>query len=322
MRLDKLGKTDKKSIYLNEIEDLDFENLSADDEYIHDDDFDDDVTNQEQDQMDDMMDDVVFQDYYYYDDDDAYEFMEDDAMDDQEIIEVRKAKADRDNMPDEEKRKIIEDRKMKKKKEYENMRQKREQARNDKMKKAESSRHARESHRRTIQQRKTEDTKKMQMGKALEKTYTVREDGWYRFCVEATHNNVEAEFEFRKSSQLGAPNKKTGHLQTYERHDMTQNERKLMEKLSLAAKNGGAVKEEDLTTTKNQITKMNRLLNEIREKQVNERHRLSIHKAVNDHSHSRMVVGSLFETVFYIVVSGFQVYTIRKWFTGSPILGY
>jgi len=31
---------------------------------------------------------------------------------------------------------------------------------------------------------------------------------------------------------------------------------------------------------------------------------------------------SLFETVFYIVVSGFQVYTIRKWFSGNSILGY
>lgn len=74
--------------------------------------------------------------------------------------------------------------------------------------------------------------------------------------------------------------------------------------------------------TKNAISKMNRLLNEIREKQVNERHRLSIHKAVNEHSHSRMVVGSLLETVFYIAVSGFQVYTIRKWFSGNSLLGY
>jgi len=30
---------------------------------------------------------------------------------------------------------------------------------------------------------------------------------------------------------------------------------------------------------------MNRLLNEIREKQINERHRLGIHKAVNEHNH-------------------------------------
>ena len=104
---------------------------------------------------------------------------------------------------------------------------------------------------------------------------------------------------------------------------MLVNEKKLMAKLSAASKaEGGGVSEQDLKTTKEQVTRMNRLLNEIREKHVNERHRLGIHKAVNEHSHSRMVVGSLFETVLYIAVSGFQVYTIRKWFSGNPILAY
>ncbi len=131
------------------------------------------------------------------------------------------------------------------------------------------------------------------------------------------------EFELRRSSQLGKPNSKTGHIQTYERHDMLVNEKKLMAKLTAAAKaEGGSVSEADLKTTRDQVSKMNRLLNEIREKQVNERHRLGIHQAVNEHSHSRMVLGSLFETVLYIVVSGFQVYTIRKWFSGNPILAY
>ena len=104
---------------------------------------------------------------------------------------------------------------------------------------------------------------------------------------------------------------------------MLVNEKKLMARLEKNAKTTeGFVKEEDLKTTRDQIAKMNRLLNEIREKQVNERHRLSVHKAVNEHSHSRMVVGSLFETVCYIVISGIQVYTIRRWFSGNPILGY
>ncbi len=127
----------------------------------------------------------------------------------------------------------------------------------------------------------------------------------------------------RTSSKLGQPNKKTGHIQTYERHDMMRNEKKLVDRLEKAAKAGaGSVKEADLLKTKNAISRMNRLLNEIREKQTNERRRLTIHKAINEHSHSRMVVGSLFETVFYIVVSGFQVYTIRKWFSNNSLLGY
>lgn len=315
MRLDKLGK-DKGGLTLNLIEDLDFESIYNDDAYmLEDDDYDDDAA-AAYNGMDDV-DDVVFQDYYYYDDDDEYEFMEDDAMDDIEIEAVRKAKAERDNLSGEEKQKLLDERKEKKTARFAEMKKKREAARNLMHEKAAAVKEA----------RRTKDAMReaLQEGKPLEHTRAVQDEGWYRFCVEATSGDVDVEFELRKSSELGQPNKKTGHLQTYERHDMMQNERKLMDKLNAAAKKeggGGAVKEDDLQTTKTQISKMNRLLNEIREKQINERHRLAIHKAVNEHSRSRMVVGALFETVFYIVISGFQVYTIWKLFTGSPILGY
>lgn len=129
--------------------------------------------------------------------------------------------------------------------------------------------------------------------------------------------------EIRKSSEVGKPNQKTGHLQTYEHHDMMQREKKLLKRMS-DSKNleENGIKEADLETTKSQISKLNRLLYDIKEKQKNERHRLGVHKAVNDHSHSRMVLNSLFETVFYIAISCFQVYTIRKWFSGSPVLRY
>mmetsp|Transcript_15707 Transcript_15707/g.22998 ORF Transcript_15707/g.22998 Transcript_15707/m.22998 type:complete len:408 (+) Transcript_15707:164-1387(+) len=322
MRLDKLGRNRDELSY-NNIEDLDFGSMyeEATEDYAVDDDFDDGGSGIEYGGMDDdPVDDVVLQDYYYYDDDDEYEFMEDDAMDDQEIMSVRKAKAERDGMSPEERAKFSSAKKERKRKESEAVRKKSEAKKKERLAqqlaKKKSKRENEELRKRRAEMQAINE------GKPLEKTFMVEEDGWYRFCVEATHNLIEVEFELRRSSELGHPNKKTGHLQTYERHDMMQSEHKLMEKLAAASKTGGAVKEEDLETTKNQITKMNRLLNEIREKQNNERHRLAVHKSVNEHSHSRMVIGSLFETVFYIAVSAFQVYTIRKWFSGSPILGY
>jgi len=309
MRVDK----DNKSLPMNSHQDIDFENLFNDDEVLNDDDWDDDDNGEED---DDNMDDIMFQDYYYMDDDDEYQFMEDDAMDDVEVQEVRKARAERDSLSPEDKKKKEEDRKIQKKKQMEAYKLQREKAKSRKI-----------EEKRKIKQEKF-DAKKRQMmknaeGMPIEHTYEMQDEGWYRFCVEGTHSTVTVEFELRRSSQLGKPNSKTGHIQTYERHDMLQNEKKLMAKLTAAAKaEGSSVSEEDLKTTKEQVTKMNRLLNDIREKQVNERHRLGIHKAVNEHSHSRMVVGSLFETVLYIAVSGFQVYTIRKWFSGNPILAY
>ena len=130
--------------------------------------------------------------------------------------------------------------------------------------------------------------------------------------------------ELRKSSEVGKPNTRTGHLQTYEHQEMIQTEKRLMKRMenNPTQSEESGIKVEDLSHTKNHVTKLTKLLYEIKEKQNNERNRLSAHKAVNEHSHSRMVLNSLFETIFYIAVSVFQVYTIRKWFSGAPILGY
>jgi len=311
-------KYTKDNLVLNVDEDIDFEGLydfdkvpdEGDDDWENDDDYDDDV------------DDVAYEDYYYMDDDDEYEFMEDDSMDDQEITEMRKAKAERDNMSEEARNEM------------------KEKHRAEKMAKAEAARKKREEAKRKTRERMDEKKKKqkellqkkkqmealglndLRSGEPFQKTYKATKEGWYRFCLEATHQSITLEMELRTSSELGRPHAKTGHVQTYERHDMLQREKKLLGKITATNSEENGVKEEDLVNTKNQITKLNRLLYEIKEKQVNERHRLSVHKAVNEHSHSRMVLNALFETVFYIVVSGFQVYTIRKWFSGSPILGY
>lgn len=313
MRLDKLGK-DKNALKLNQVFDIDFENLFNDDEILHDDDWKDDDESIKNAQAD--LDDVILQDYYYMDDDDEYAFMIDDAMDDAEISEIRAAKAARDAMTPEQKLQKDQEKKEARKKKLEALRSEM------KAKLEQKKEEMRKKRQRMVDEKKKE-LQKMNEGKPVEKTFMVDEDGWYRFCVDAKYAAIELEFDLRTSTELGQPNQKTGHIQTYERHDMLMNEKKLMAKLDANAKLAeGFVKEEDLKTTKDQIAKMNRLLNEIREKQVNERHRLGVHKAVNEHSHSRMVVGSLFETVCYIVISGFQVYTIRRWFSGNPILAY
>jgi len=45
-------------------------------------------------------------------------------------------------------------------------------------------------------------------------------------------SQVEIEFDMRASGDLGRPNSETRHIQTYQRHDMLMNEKKLMAKLS------------------------------------------------------------------------------------------
>lgn len=314
-----------------------YEDLYNDDDYDDDDALfnDDDI-----DWDDDDMDDVTFRDYYYdIDDDDDdfdYAFMEDDSMTPEEIAEMRKLKEAATSQSPEEKEAD------KKKRKEEKMEEAKEMFAKRKERKAK-----REAHKETLMKGKREMTAEektatnMKSGEAFQVTHQIKDGGWYMVCLEATHNRITAEIEFRKESDVGGPNHKTGNLQTYERYAMLQKEKKLfgegkqeaaMRKLEQVkkAKEAGdanlpipdAIQAKDLANSKSQMQRLNRLLNDIKEKQQNERHRLAIHFALNEHSHSRMVLSSLFETVFYIAVSGFQVHTIRKWFRGNPILGY
>jgi len=319
--------------------------VSYEDIYDNDDDYEDDdmvLHDDDIDFDDDDMDDASFEDYYYDFDDDDSEFMhsEDDQMTEEEITEMRARKAAYEKMDstqrdaDKAKRKLENEAKAKvmfdKRKEHKAKREeKRQTLLNDRTKE------------RREMTGKEKEEEKMKAGEAFEITHLIKAGGWYMLCLEATHSSITAELELRKSSDVGQPNHKTGHLQTYERHEMVLKERKLFEegkseseKRRAAAQAAaqavgdsnlpipGAIEAKDLANSQGQMTRLNRLLNQIKEKQTAERNRLSIHASLNEHSHSRMVLSSLFETVFYIGVSGFQVYTIRKWFKGNAILGY
>mmetsp|Transcript_4107 Transcript_4107/g.5265 ORF Transcript_4107/g.5265 Transcript_4107/m.5265 type:complete len:145 (+) Transcript_4107:1128-1562(+) len=131
---------------------------------------------------------------------------------------------------------------------------------------------------------------------------------------------VSVELELRKSSELGPPDPVTGHVKSFERFALEKEEEE-MDKDEGKEEEKDAIKEEDFAQTKDQLKRLNRLLNDIKTKQMDERHRLSVHAATNEHSHSRMVLSSLMETILYMMITGFQVYTIRKWFSGSPLLG-
>ena len=104
---------------------------------------------------------------------------------------------------------------------------------------------------------------------------------------------------------------------TYEDKSM-QEEDKLLEE-DTATEEG--IKDEDFQATRDKLRQLRRLLAEIHSAQQKERRRLIVHAATNKHSHSRMVLSSLMETMLFMAVTGYQVYTIRRWFRGAPALG-
>lgn len=143
------------------------------------------------------------------------------------------------------------------------------------------------------------------------RTVQVASAGWYRVCTNAVNNEVIIEMDMRKSSENGELDER-GHVPSLET---------VVELSNPVFVGIDAAKEQDLDKAKGHIKDLHKLLIEIKSRQQKERHRLENHQEINLHSHSRMVVGSLMETALFIAVTGFQVVTIRKWFSGGPLLG-
>mmetsp|Transcript_57795 Transcript_57795/g.62433 ORF Transcript_57795/g.62433 Transcript_57795/m.62433 type:complete len:392 (-) Transcript_57795:258-1433(-) len=183
--------------------------------------------------------------------------------------------------------------------------------------------------RREHQRRKFLELKKKREEKKLAQLKKVRQDGepilyttkapesgWYRMCVTSNWNQVVAEMEMRKESELGGIND-DGDVRTYEEQKMTEEDQELEE--DTASEEG--IKDEDFQETRDKVKDLRRLLNEIQSMQQKERRRLTVHAETNEHSHSSMVLNSLTETLLFMAVTGYQVYTIRRWFSGAPVLG-
>lgn len=174
-----------------------------------------------------------------------------------------------------------------------------------------------------LELKKKREAKKMAMlkkirqdGEPLLNTQKAPQAGWYRMCVISNWNQVVAEMEMRKESELGGFNEE-GHVRTYEEQKMYEEDKELEEDEASAE----GIKDEDFQETRDKVKDLRRLLNDIQSMQQKERRRLTVHAETNEHSHSSMVLNSLMETLMFMAVTGYQVYTIRKWFSGAPVLG-
>ena len=79
--------------------------------------------------------------------------------------------------------------------------------------------------------------------------------------------------------------------------------------------------DEDLRATREQMRLLEKVYSEINKKQLEERRVWNWRTLKNQHIYSHLVLGNLVETIVYMVITGWQVYTIRKWFGGGPALG-
>ncbi|KAL7469110.1 hypothetical protein ACHAXS_009359 [Conticribra weissflogii] len=165
------------------------------------------------------------------------------------------------------------------------------------------------------------NAEKLLPGEPWEYTVYVQSPGWYRLCVRAKVKTIWVEMELRKSSLYGKVDRETGHVPTLESVEIHREIRDLYEKEKDPEIPEGAIKDEDLKVTRDQLRVLERVYQEIIAKQLEERRVWNWRTLKNHHSHSHMVLGNLLETVMYMVITGFQIYTIRKWFGAGPALG-
>lgn len=190
-----------------------------------------------------------------------------------------------------------------------------ESAAERKQRRAVERKNALEARQRREQQKAMQQRKVRKEGEPYQKTVKAELAGWYRFCIHSSHNQIVVEIDMRKESDFGL--NEYGAVMTLEQKEVSDEDR-LMDEDSAVME---GIKDEDFDSTKDKLKTLRRLLADIQTKQQQERHRLIVHAATNEHSHSRMVLSSLLETILFMAVTGFQVFTIRRWFKGAPVLG-
>jgi hypothetical protein len=128
--------------------------------------------------------------------------------------------------------------------------------------------------------------------------------------------------ELRSGSNLDP---RTGHVLSIEEtethseiHSLYQDEVSEERKAAIAA---SIIKDEDLVTTREQLRILERVYSEIIAKQLEERRTWNWRTIKNQKSYGHLVMGNFLETLAYMGITGWQVYTIRRWFGGGPTLG-
>jgi hypothetical protein len=161
--------------------------------------------------------------------------------------------------------------------------------------------------------------------------------GWYRMCVTST-NYILVEMDIRSSADLGGMNRETGHVYTYDERETLDEEERIMglgnnkgpsskeveaslvkEELGKVLEN--QVRENDLEASKGYLVRLNEMVALLQKRQTSSHHRIKGHENDARRNYKRIVRSGILETVLYLLITLFQVYTLHKWLLGNTGLG-
>jgi len=167
-------------------------------------------------------------------------------------------------------------------------------------------------------------------------TKPIKAPGWYRMCVQAD-SFIAVEMDIRSSADLGGIDPETWHVYTHdEREDIDEEERSMglkskgpsaeevetklvAEELDKALKN--QVRDYDLASTRKLMEDVQQVVSQMQKKQRDVQKRIKSHEGDAKRNYRKILRSGMMETVLYIVITLFQVYTVHKWLLGSNMLG-
>lgn len=167
----------------------------------------------------------------------------------------------------------------------------------------------------------------------FEETNVIKASGWYRLCISAENHALLLEMEMRSGNRLGGIDSETKHVYTYDEKAFLDEEKLLDEEIAAeeeARLNNielhkeiveKQVKEQDLHASKAQIKHLNSMVMEMKKKHNEYHHRIKSHEAMARRNYEKMARSAKLETLLYVLITGFQVYTVHKWLLSNNLLG-
>ena len=154
-------------------------------------------------------------------------------------------------------------------------------------------------------------------------------------CVHAETNTISVEIDIRSSADLGGINRDTGHVYTHDERDELDEEERIMnaEKEADEKREAKLVAEElekalqsqvrdyDIQVMKQLMNEINSVVNQVQKKQANVHNRIKGHESTARRNYKKIIRNGIVQTVLFLVITLFQLYTIHKWLLSNNTLG-
>ena len=167
-------------------------------------------------------------------------------------------------------------------------------------------------------------------------TKPIKASGWYRMCA-TSDNYILVEMDIRSSADLRGINRETGHVYTYDEKAALDEEElikainskgpsaeeveKSLVKEEMEKVLENQVRKNDLEASKRFLVDLNEKVSLLQKRQTTAHIRIKAHESDARRNYKRIVRSGILETVLYLLITLFQVYTLRKWLLGSTGLG-